>query len=621
MKVAVRKVVRGPDGTPKVMVVDANTGQPVTDLTGYTFSSASGINENKPAANAEKTAQSENTSQTSIANGGGDNYYTGDLGTQKAKAISTSLFGVDYYPNAPSRPTTSVSRNQVQRALNPEASRVERTQQTNTKSYSVPTEVTETDLPERQMSQLNVNLAGAKRSEMPTSGIQNQVQDVVTDLFGPGYSVELFSGKEPEGTHAVGSNRHPAGYAGDFRVYDPQGNMLTVEKNPEAFQDLSQMMAARYGTNVGFGKEYMGGVGIHLDNKPASKLDPGQAQQWASGAKGMSDVLDEARQLGTLPDSYFNKMTENAPVPQARPVDAPVTEAPELGMNRTFTPEDKSLMAVTLAGEIDQRYTDLSTEAGRMEAMGILSTMENRAPKYGGIESAILADNQYSTWNNARAANTANSNYAKNPDLFNSLVEAYATDPKNNLGFTSYYNPSIANPSWGTQMQNSVDLGPHKFGTLSEYLSDNTPQMSAQAQMNERSTGQINNTANDSWSSSSGRDMAFSSPDTSSWSSNNSINDNSNRGYSESRESRATNEINSIAGSGWANDSARDITSYSSDGWSSSSINSTAGSSWANDAAKDITSSAPDFGSSKSSKDNTDYSASDKNTNSFGGPR
>lgn len=134
-----------------------------------------------------------------------------------------------------------------------------------------------------------------------------------------------------------------------------------------------------------------------------------------------------------------------------------------------YSREDKLAMAATLAGEIDTRYSKPNTPEAVREAFGILSTMENREARYGTIQNAIFADKQYSTWNDPKAANTAKANYQANPGYYNSLVDSYLSNPENNLGFTSYLNPSIASPDWASAMQNPTQIGPHQFGYLSEY--------------------------------------------------------------------------------------------------------------------------------------------------------
>lgn len=131
--------------------------------------------------------------------------------------------------------------------------------------------------------------------------------------------------------------------------------------------------------------------------------------------------------------------------------------------------EDRDLAAKTLAGEIDLSKTDLSTELGRQEAMGIMSTIDNRVATYGTVKDTITAPSQYSTWNNQTAAATAEQNFAKDPDMYRGLVDSYLANPKeNNLGFTSYH-ADFVSPSWSAQMQNKTTIGPHEFGLLPEY--------------------------------------------------------------------------------------------------------------------------------------------------------
>lgn len=341
--------------------------------------------------------------------------------------------------------------------------------------------VDDPDLPARDMADLSIDLNGAQRSQVPSSGIQDKVQDIVTDVLGPDYSVSLFSGQEPEGTEAVGSDRHPAGYAGDFHITDPNGNLMSVKNNPDVFNDIAEGMAARYGANVGFGQEYMGGTGIHIDTKPTEEFSAGQAQQWASGAKSIADDLNNAREWGTMPASYYDAAQDVAPTIQNRPdmetmpsladsLNNPQSYSYNNYRDSLFDDDTKDLMGRTLAGEIDFSKTDLTTTAGLQEAYGIMSTMENRAPKYdNSISNAITAANQYSTWNNAQAAQVANANYAANKDLIDSIVNQYAANPDYNLGYTNYYNASISNPEWAKDLNDVTEIGPHTFGSMGSF--------------------------------------------------------------------------------------------------------------------------------------------------------
>lgn len=376
------------------------------------------------------------------------------------------------------------------------------------------------DLPARNMADVNYDLEGRGRNQIPSSGIGDKVSDVVTDMLGAGYTVNVTSGQEPEGRSPVGSQyRHPLGFAADLDIRDPDGRKLSLD-NPEdkaAIESVAQGMAARYNANFGMGPEYMGNNTMHIDTMDLNQYGNGKAgPQWASVGKEWADVLDNARATGVMPAQYYD--INNPPVPGQRPEEPSyaIAEADDPVQNQTDTPlgfmgrqpptekkseslpsydslmnststqtqntgvtvspdrfkditdEQKELMGMTLAGEIDPGRTDLTTEAGRREAMGILSTIENRAPKYGGITEAITAPNQYSTWNNQAASNTASTNYHGNKSTYDTLVSDFMSNPANNLGFTSYHADTV-NPGWSDQMQNKEQIGPHTFGFLDEY--------------------------------------------------------------------------------------------------------------------------------------------------------
>ncbi len=371
------------------------------------------------------------------------------------------------------------------------------------------------DLPARNMADVNYDLEGKGRNQIPSSGIGNKVSDVVTDLLGPGYSVNVTSGQEPEGRSPVGTQyRHPLGFAADLDIRDPNGRKLSLD-NPDdkaAIENVAQGMAARYNANFGMGPEYMGNNTMHIDTMDLNQYRGGP--EWASAGREWADTLDNARATGVMPSQYYD--INNPPVPGQRPeepsyaisetdqpqdtplgttlgfmgrpvpgseqktsspvptydslMDSEKTSGPTVNPDRfkDVTDEQKQLMGMTLAGEIDPGKTDLTTEAGRREAMGILSTIENRAPKYGGITEAITAPNQYSTWSNQAASNTASTNYHGNKSTYDTLVSDYISNPANNLGFTSYH-ADYVNPGWSDQMQNKEQIGPHTFGFLDEY--------------------------------------------------------------------------------------------------------------------------------------------------------
>ncbi len=148
--------------------------------------------------------------------------------------------------------------------------------------------------------------------------------------------------------------------------------------------------------------------------------------------------------------------------------------APGTYSRQNWTDEDRQAVAQTLAGEIDQRKTDLSTEEGQREAYGILTSIENRAIARGMTPAEIAKQSnsagvhQYSAWNKA-AIGTTLANYENNPDMFNGIVSGYLSDPDSRLGNFTNYHANYVNPSWSSAMQDVQVIGQHKFGYLPEF--------------------------------------------------------------------------------------------------------------------------------------------------------
>lgn len=468
-KVAKRKLVRGRDGTLQVVFVDLKTGKVVTDLKGYKIlqHNERGEQETVDAETGEVTKDKTDK----LKNEKEDEEEERRTGADKGSTLSERQMPDGFNQSMKPENRKPVERtSQTRQVIDGKApvSPVS-TRQVNNQPLSPITSggVPGVDLEARPRTLSPVGYEmGPNRPNVPSSGIVDKVQDVVSDVLGPNYRVTLTSGEEDEGEQ-YGSNRHQTGQAGDFKITDERGQVPSTQQ----MQDVAQGMAARYGANIGFGPEYMGNATMHIDTVPQEEFTAGQDAQWGSLGNKWTDALTQAREEGLMPGSYYDKFSQNAPtnlMTREQALEAPNGASATVAFDR-FNEDERDLMARTLAGEIDTRYTDLLSPEGFKEAMGILSTMENRAVKYGNVTNAITADKQYSTWNNQAAADVANTNYEGNKALYDSLVNDYMSNPENNLGYTSYYNPSIANPSWGAQMANAEDIGPHRFGALSEY--------------------------------------------------------------------------------------------------------------------------------------------------------
>lgn len=157
---------------------------------------------------------------------------------------------------------------------------------------------------------LTYDLQGAQRSRVPTSNIGNLVHQAASSVI-PGVNTSMFSGMEPPGRAPVGAaHRHPPGYAGDFKFFDPAlGKQIT---DPVALQDIAMASAAKFGANIGFGGPgYMNRGSLHIDMAPEEAF--GGGQQWGDLTPGLVSNLNFARETGIGPTPY-----SNAPTPFSR---------------------------------------------------------------------------------------------------------------------------------------------------------------------------------------------------------------------------------------------------------------------------------------------------------------
>jgi hypothetical protein len=178
----------------------------------------------------------------------------------------------------------------------------------------------------------------------------------------------------------------------------------------------------------------------------------------------------------STPDSFAGQDRFSTPQLQN------MAQSKSLDRYNALSDDDRRMMAMTLAGEIDPSKTKIGSEDFTKESYGIAQTMDNRVGKYGTMAGVIGAPNQYSTWNNKAAADTAQKNYNLNPTAYDSAVKGYYSSDENNQGFTNYHANTI-NPGWGAQMTNSQQIGAHTFGTLAEYQSQPVAQAVSPAPM------------------------------------------------------------------------------------------------------------------------------------------
>ena len=148
------------------------------------------------------------------------------------------------------------------------------------------------------------------------------------------------------------------------------------------------------------------------------------------------------------------------------------------------TPEQKALMSRAIAGELGPTTLKaLSTDdpTAKNEFANMVATMDNRAASkmYSSLEAA-LTPSQYNSLSASNAKVTD-----KNFNMFANVISKNLNDYYSgalkapNPDATSYYNPSLVDPSWGSKMSNPTQVGLHMFGSLGEY----GPSKTAQAAM------------------------------------------------------------------------------------------------------------------------------------------
>ncbi|MDY8111128.1 cell wall hydrolase [Fulvimarina sp. 2208YS6-2-32] len=166
-----------------------------------------------------------------------------------------------------------------------------------------------------------------------------------------------------------------------------------------------------------------------------------------------------------------------------------------------LTASEKYDLGLTLAGEIDQRYSPWGAPETTEEAANILGVIENRyqaqtpkafgranKAKYDDRTDVVRQPMQFSTWNDADRRATARANYQGSKKAIDAVVEGYArgdiqpTVPD----ATHYYSPDgmlaesrgkRSAPTWGGKMVGVERIGPHVFGRIPGIKVPDVPQI------------------------------------------------------------------------------------------------------------------------------------------------
>jgi len=107
-----------------------------------------------------------------------------------------------------------------------------------------------------------------------------------------GLPVEIFSGGQKEGVSngVVGSHRHDEGYAADIWIYsnEEKQQKIEVHKGEDITLKFIQALIDAGATSIGVGKNYMGGVGIHVDIAQGNSVAQSAATYWGDEGESVN---------------------------------------------------------------------------------------------------------------------------------------------------------------------------------------------------------------------------------------------------------------------------------------------------------------------------------------------
>lgn len=363
-------------------------------------------------------------------------------------------------------------------------------------------------------SNITYSNENAQRNEKVRADTEARLSKAVEGYFGPGYHADIVSGKgvmkdENGDPSKKGNHNHPFGTAADFDVVD---NTTGIAVGPDEMSKFGEFAAANAGfTGIG-GPGYMGAGRMHLDTQHknlatwggANKANikesmdrgfafPGSGAPIPSARPEMPNStapstnyagpVDVAQGDFSAPSSIAQGIVDQAKTPG---FDAHISEdisnaspakMDALGIGAKYTPQDMANIGFTIAGELQHALPDLASPdpnkraKAQAEAAGMVTSIANRAEsqKFKTLDAA-LTPSQYNSLMPDNLDVTKN-NFAKYQHDIMGVVQGTldGTIQPPNYDITSYHNPAISHPAWGSMMDSPSSIGQHKFGVLSEY--------------------------------------------------------------------------------------------------------------------------------------------------------
>lgn len=144
--------------------------------------------------------------------------------------------------------------------------------------------------------------------------------------------------------------------------------------------------------------------------------------------------------------------------------------------------DEAEAIGLTIAGEIDPRFSPYDKPLTAQEVAAILGVIDNRVDLDGGTRRDVaLRSGQFSTWNDARRRNNARQNHAKYQGRINQLQRLHAAGKlESPARFADHYwspkgvyadsKGKRTEPVWAPDIINRVTVGSHIFGTRKDRL-------------------------------------------------------------------------------------------------------------------------------------------------------
>lgn len=274
MKKAIRRLMRGPDGRMRVVFIDLETLQPITDVSGYEIvNSASNQVENVPSVDddsevvEEATGGEEQTTPTAGGGGGSGADYVERIRADKANAARNRFPpapAVNQFPPAPSQPFTPTAGKPVSR---PPANVGATTGRRSTLPGSLPSVRAQPSFVEPTVSRPGSIQFSDMALQGPPSSLQTAER--VTSTMTPDGTVERVSPERPDtaitpagpdgflspvGTsETVSPSRQSRGFqdVADVTSLTPTGPGRPVEVDPDLTRTLQNSVRSALGEGYG----------------------------------------------------------------------------------------------------------------------------------------------------------------------------------------------------------------------------------------------------------------------------------------------------------------------------------------------------------------------------------